>query len=133
MGDMTLAEAFAKFGGRPANRLHSQSAIAPDGALILKCSAGQYAHPERGVLRYEDRLSREAEHATESQALRDHLTLAHDGNLPVRMIVITENSEAAATSRTRAVHVRTDLVGKVVKFDGDHFVVDFVRARAGQP
>jgi len=28
---------------------------------------------------------------------------------------------------TRTCHVRPDLIGTVVKFDGDHFIVDFKR------
>ena len=44
------------------------------------------------------------------------------------MIVITEKTETPAGKTTsRGIHVRADLIGKVVKFDGDHFIVDFVR------
>jgi hypothetical protein len=60
------------------------------------------------------------------QSLGQHLTRARDANLPVRMIVITEKPDAA-DKVTREIHVRTDLVGKVVEFDGERFVIDFVR------
>lgn len=129
METMTLANAFAKFGGKAASRLHGLSAIAADGSLILACSAAGFVRPKRGVLRYEDRLLRENETAigTQAQLLGQHLTLARDGELPIRMIVTTEKSTAAGKT-SRSTHVRTDLVGKVMEFDGDHFVVDFTRA-----
>jgi hypothetical protein len=130
VANLNLAEAFALLGGKAANRLHSLSAIAADGAMILSCSSGRFGHPAQGVLRYEDRLSRDAEHPAERESLGAHLTLARDGNLPIRMIVVTERV-ALQEKPTRTVHVRPDLVGKVVKFDGDHFIVDFVRAESG--
>ena len=37
--------------------------------------------------------------------------------------MITSNGPAGNT-----VHVRQDLVGNLVDFDGDHYVVDFTRA-----
>jgi hypothetical protein len=42
----------------------------------------------------------------------------------VRMVV---TSVASETKRTVSRHVRSDLIGKVVKFDGDHFIIDFTR------
>jgi hypothetical protein len=127
VGNLNLAEAFAAYGGKAANRLHSQSAMAADGAMILSCSARRFAHPARGVLRYQDELSRITGHAPETASLGEHLTLARDGSLPIRLIVITETPDAAGKV-ARSIHVRKDLVGKVVEFDGDKFVVDFVRA-----
>src|SRR4051812_24955853 len=56
MGNLTLADAFEIYGGKPASRLYSLSAMAADGAMILSCSGGSYGHPKPGVLRYEDRL-----------------------------------------------------------------------------
>ena len=54
------------------------------------------------------------------------LTLARDEDLPIRMIVASPE-DAASGKVGRSFHVRTDLVGKVTKFDGDHFIVDFTR------
>jgi hypothetical protein len=44
--------------------------------------------------------------------------------LPVRMIVTSRVEEKGGA---RTCHVRPDLIGTVVKFDGDHFIVDFKR------
>jgi hypothetical protein len=126
MGNLSLQEAFAVFGGKPANRIHSVSAIAASGTeMILSCSAKRFTHPARGILRYVDTLSREAP-AAHTQSLGQHLTQAHAAKLPIRMIVVTERQDAAGEV-TREIHVRVDLVGKVIEFDGERFVVDFVR------
>jgi hypothetical protein len=122
--NLSLLDAFAKFGAKPTNRVHGLSAMAADGALVLNCSQAYFGHPSRGVLRYEDKLSREAGASSESELLSQRLTLARDGALPVRMIVM---AVAADERGSRRFHVRSDLIGKVVKFDGDHFIIDFTR------
>src|ERR1700741_3186113 len=58
--NLSLSDAFAKFGAKPSNRLRGLSAMAADGALVLNCSLAYFGHPSRGVLRYEDRLSRQS-------------------------------------------------------------------------
>jgi hypothetical protein len=122
---LSLVDAFGKFGAKPGNRTRGLSAMAADGALVLNCSAQYFGHPARGVLRYEDRLSREPAESKESVLLGQHLTLARDGALPVRMVVTT--AVAGDERGSRSFHVRSDLIGKVVKFDGDHFIIDFTR------
>jgi hypothetical protein len=127
MGNLSLQNAFAIFGAKPANRFNSVSAIAANGAeMILSCSAKRFRHPARGILRYEDTLSREPESTAQTQSLSQHLMQAREANLPIRMIVITERQDATGEV-TRDIHVRVDLVGKVIEFDGERFVVDFVR------
>ena len=126
----SLVDAFGKFGAKPRNRVFSLSAMAADGAMVLNCSKTCFAHPSRGVLRYEDRLSREPADSKESELLSQHLTLARDGALPVRMVV---TSIAADDRGSRSFHVRSDLIGKLVKFDGDHFIIDFTRHEEMRP
>lgn len=123
--NLSLAEAFGKFGAKPSSRPGSRSAIAADGALVLECSRGIFRHPSVGVLRYEGRLSSDAG-STDSEPLVQHLTLARDGALPIRMVLAREiynkNSRPVPSFA-----VRQDLLGKIVKFDGDHFIIDFTR------
>ena len=124
--NLSLSDAFARFGAKPSNRLRGLSAMATDGALVLNCSKEQFAHPSRGVLRYEDKLSRQPTTARDTELLGRHLTLARDGALPVRMVVCSRTANKTG-GRSSSWHIRTDLIGKVAEFDGDHFVVDFVR------
>jgi hypothetical protein len=123
--NLNLVDAFSRFGATPRNGVRGLSAIATDGAVVLNCSQQRFAHPSRGVLRYEDRLSREARDSKDATLLGQHLTLAIDGALPVRMVV--EFSSELRRGASRSYHVRPDLIGKVVQFDGDHFMVDFTR------
>jgi hypothetical protein len=58
--------------------------------------------------------------------------MARDGALPVRMIVTSRTEEKGGT-RSRTCHVRPDLIGTVVEFDGDHFIVDFKRLEQADP
>jgi hypothetical protein len=92
---------------------------------VLKCLPAHFGHPARGVLRYETRISAAQAESKVVTSLSEHLTRAHDGGLPVRMVVNFPESER--TGRTGGYHVRPDLIGKVVEFDGDRFVVDFTR------
>ena len=124
--NLSLVDAFGKFGAKPATRMRGLSAIAADGAMVLNCSPPYFGHPAKGVLRYEDRLSREPADTKDTGLLGQHLTLARDGELPVRLIVKTP-VDAGSNRQGRGFHVRRDLIGKLVKFDGDHFIVDFTR------
>jgi hypothetical protein len=124
--NLSLAQAFGQFGARLGDRARAQSAIAADGALVLACHRPYFGHPGPGVLRYEDRLSRGTVTSKDVVLLGEHLGLARDGALPVRMIV-TVPRESKPNPKPRSFHVRPDLVGKLVSFDGDHFVVDFIR------
>ena len=125
--NLSLVDAFGRFGAKPANRLRGQSAIASDGALVLSCSHSKFGHPSQGVLRYEGKLTKEGEEANANDLLGQHLTLARDGDLPVRMVVMTSLVDASTSKVSRSFHVRPDLIGKLVSFDGDHYTVDFTR------
>jgi hypothetical protein len=91
---LNLIDAYAKFGAKPANRLRALSAIAEDGAIVLSCATPQFVRPARGILRYEDRLSREADDANGKALLGEHLTRARDENLDVRMVVVSSATGA---------------------------------------
>ncbi|MGH8209531.1 MAG: hypothetical protein ACREU6_08035 [Steroidobacteraceae bacterium] len=124
--NLSLIDAFGKFGAKPSSRLRSLSAMAADGAVVLNCFHPYFGHPSRGVLRYEDKLSRKPAGSKDTGLLGQHLTLALDGALPVRMVVTSLADEKSGTG-ARSCHVRPDLIGTVVSFDGDHFIIDFTR------
>lgn len=129
--NLSLVDAFGKFGSVPSNRVRGLSAMAADGAMVLNCSHEYFGHPAQGILRYEDKLSRDATAPKSTGLLGEHLALARDGALPVRMVVMTV--VVVEEKRTRSFHVRADLIGKVVSFDGDHFVIDFTRREELRP
>jgi hypothetical protein len=126
--NLSLVDAFGRFGAKPTNRLRGQSAIASDGSLVLSCSYSKFGHPSQGVLRYEGKLVKGGEDSAVNDLLGQHLTMARDGNLPVRLVVMTSTEDAAKNKTTRSFHVRPDLVGKLVSFDGESYVIDFTRA-----
>jgi hypothetical protein len=126
--NLSLVDAFGRFGAKPANRLRGHSAIASDGALVLSCSYSKFGHPAQGVLRYEGKLAKDGEDAAVNDLLGQHLTLARDGDLPVRLVVMTSTEDAVKNKVSRSFHVRPDLIGKLVSFDGESYVVDFKRA-----
>ena len=127
--NLTLFDAFARYGAKPASRLSSLSALAPDGAVVLNCLPAHFRHPTRGVLRYEATLSNVQAQAKDLGMLGQHLTHARDSSLPVRMVV--KSAVPVVTSgKGPGYHVRPDLLGKVIEFDGDHFIVDFTRPGA---
>src|SRR5262249_8505659 len=119
--NLTLVDAFARFGAKLSNRQRALSALAEDGSLGINSSYAHFAHPRReGVLRYEDKLSRNTGSEKDTGLLGQHLTLAREGALPVRMVV---TSTAVEQNRARSFYIRSDLVGTVVEFDGDHFII----------
>jgi hypothetical protein len=126
--NLSLVDAFARFGAKPANRLRGQSAIAADGALVLSCDYAKFGHPSQGVLRYEGKLTKDGDEAAVHDQLGKDLTVARDGNATVRLVVMTTTTNATTNKVSRSFHVRPDLVGKLVSFDGESYVVDFTRA-----
>jgi hypothetical protein len=120
----TLINAYAQFGAKLKNRLRGRSAIADDGALVLSCLTPHFRRPGPGVLRYEDVLSRDCGDRSGRALLGEHLALARDGQLPVRMVVIAEASDGKTR---RSIFARPDVIGRLIEFDGDRFIVDFIR------
>src|ERR1700743_3877629 len=112
--NLSLVDAFGRFGAKPGNRLRGQSAIASDGALVLSCSYSKFGHPSQGVLRYEGKVVKDGEDPVVNDLLGQHLTMARDGNLPIRLVVMTSTEDPAKNKGTRSFHVRPDLIGKVV-------------------
>jgi hypothetical protein len=123
----SLIDAFARFGAKPKNRLRGRSAIAGDGALVLSCATACFRHSSPGVLRYEDAVSRGPDDQTSAALLGEHLALARAGQLPVRMIVIAESGERNPRYK---IYARPDVIGRLIEFDGDRFIVDFRRLAA---
>ena len=134
MRSLGLAEAFARYGAKLANPQWAVTAVAEDGALVVSCWAHYLGRPAAGVLRYEDRLSRWAHNAAGTNLARRHLEQALRDGLVVRLVIGTSgdpksvDAGESASDTPKTYHLREDLVGRVVEFDGDRFVINFGRA-----
>lgn len=101
--------------------------------MVLSCWSIYFSRPDRDTLRYTDRLTRWSRNEAGNRALRTHLLGSFQGAKPVRLVIATASNrgvvdaglDASTTSKT--FHIRPDLVGKIVRFDGDEFVIDFAR------
>jgi hypothetical protein len=132
MSDLTITEAFAQYGATLKNPQWAFSALAADGSLVLSCWQHKFTIPERGVMRYTDRLSRwHRINAPGRNLLVEHLRQAHDKQLPVRLVIVSTSSTAVvdagkdASSLPKTFHLKANYTGQVVSFDGDEFLIDF--------
>lgn len=126
------SECFAAYGAKLPNAQWAVSALAPDGALVVSCWSHLF-HRAGDMLAYRDRLSRWQGNAAGNRLLHRHLEDALRDSLPVRVVIATApdpgrvDAGESASSTANRFHVRTDLVGRVVAFDGDSFQIDFRR------
>lgn len=133
MSDLGFVDAFAKFGAKLDNPMWAVSAIASDGALVISCWAHYFKRGTKGMLRYEDNLARWNGNELGNNLLRAHLTLAFTEKLPVRMVVATTirteevDSGRDASKLKKTFHIRDDVMGNLIEFDGDKYVIVFRR------
>jgi hypothetical protein len=130
MEKLTLTAAFAYYGAKLKNTRWAYSAIANDGALVISCWERFLKTHIDGHKRYEDHLSRWDSNRLGKKHLADHLRQAVEGNLSVRLVVATLDSPTEsvigdASSHPKTFSIEKDLVGKVIEFDGDAFVIEF--------
>lgn len=128
---------FSLLGAKLRNVQWSFAARGRDGAIVLSCWAPffvpRFEHGLAGVMRYRDTLSRVAHNPPGSAELAAFLTEASECKTPFRMIISRPGDEAALSSKTSAshannkFHARSDLIGTLVSFDGDEYVIDFRR------
>ncbi|MCC6206948.1 MAG: hypothetical protein IT488_02175 [Gammaproteobacteria bacterium] len=133
MSDMTVNEAYAQYGAKLVNRQWAMSSIAGNGELIMSCWSHYFKTPEKGTLRYSDALSRWSANEAGSSLLKEHLASALKDNTPVRVVFTTTqetalvNSGSDVSASKKKYHVRKDIKGHIVSFDGDRYVLDFKR------
>ena len=133
MPSLTLTAAFNRFGAKLVNPQWAVSAMNKDGELVVSCWT-HHLKARDGTLRYEDRLSRWDGNKAGNNLLREHLNAAVDGGIDVRLVTArTDKTELVdsgedASQVEKSFGVRDDVIGKVILFDGDEFVIEFVRA-----
>jgi hypothetical protein len=126
MPSLSLTSAFRRYGATLTNPQWAVSAINSDGELVVSCWR-HYLKGKQGKLFYVDRLSRWAGNTAGNNLLREHLERAIEENLPVRLVEVID-SGADASQVSKSFGVREDLIGRVVRFDGDQFEFEFTRA-----
>jgi len=129
MKKLTYTEAFAYYGAKLKNTRWAYSAIANDGSLVISCWEHFLHIDVDGHKRYEDHLSRWPSN-NGKKLLTNHLRLAIEGNLPVRLIVAKlddpmESGIGDASRPHKTFSIEKDYIGKVVEFDGDVFAIEF--------
>ena len=109
------------------------SAQATDGAIVISCWSNYFSRPDKTTLRYTDTLSRWAGNAAGNNLLREHLLLAQSASLPIRLVIATAQNTIPvdmgldASQISKTFHVKPDVVGNLLSFDGDEFIIDFSR------
>lgn len=138
MTDLTLTQAFAKYGAKIRNPRNVYSAIAEDGSLVISCWFHYFSRPEDEdvALRYSDRLSRmrgKGGKLPGKNLLKEHLEQAFREELVVRPVIATTpetdvvDAGQDSSSLPKTFHLKETHIGKVVVFDGDAFRIDFTR------
>lgn len=89
MKKLTLTATFAKYGARLINTRWACSAIAEDGAMVISGWNHFLSSSDDGHLCYEDKLSRWRGNYPGRNLLANHLQIAYDERLPVRLVVAT--------------------------------------------
>lgn len=130
MSKLTLTEAFAHYGATLRNVQWAVSDIA-NGHLVVSLWAHKFRKAVDGIMPYEDRLSRWS--GAGNSLFRQHLEQAYQDKLPVRAVIVrAEDPDAVdygvdASTIKKSFSVRPELVGRVSKYDGDEFVIEFRR------
>lgn len=127
----TMTGEFSKYGAKPVNTRWACSAIAEDGSIVFSGWNHDLKSSGDNQWRYTGKLSGWAGNKHGNALLSKHLLQAYDENLPVRLVVATaENPDAIRNCTDASVFHKTfaareDLLGKVIMFDGDTFIIDF--------
>jgi hypothetical protein len=129
MPKLTLTAAFAHYHAELKNVRWASSAIAKDGSLVLSCWH-HFLRPIEGGYRYEDHLSRWPMGHAGRNLLEVHLKQAVKSKLPVRLVLATLDElknwvSGAASPLPKTFSTHDNVLGKVVEFDGNAFVVAF--------
>ena len=132
MSSMNMTTAFNRFRAKLDNSNWAVSALSEDGELVISCWS-HYMSSGGGVIKYSDRLSRIAHNKPGSNLLRKHLEQAVRDDLAVRLVTVTTKETEKVDTGQDASKIKKSfgtkeyVIGKVALFDGEHFVIEFVR------
>ena len=124
---MGIAAEFARFGARLVNRQWAVSALTP-----TEMVASLWFHrmkSEDSRLVYRDFLGRWSGNG--SRLMGEHLAAAIEDQRPVRLVMVRTDcvelveSGGDASKARNVFKARPEWVGRVERFDGDHFTIVF--------
>jgi len=131
MGRLGITEAFARYKATLRNPQWSVSAWSPAGELIVSLWDHHYRKGPTGTMEFVDSFERWTGHG--NNEFRINVRKAFEEQSPVRLVIVktdqverVEAGEDASTVR-KEFFLRDELVGKVVKIDGDRYVFRFHR------
>jgi hypothetical protein len=132
-------DAFKAIGAKLWNPQCSFSARCEDGSIAISCWSDFFVprtqHGLTDVLRYRDTLSRVAHNPSGARELEEYVREAIGRSTPFRLVIGRPGDAGAltagrsASSGSNRFTPRPELVGSLVSFDGNEYVVDF-RKRA---
>lgn len=130
---MGITAEFARLGARLANAQWAVSALTREEMV-----ASLWYHrmkTEDGRLVYRDYLGRWSGHG--NRLFGEHLRQAFEEQRPVRLVMartddvaLVERGGSAAKARN-TFSARPEWIGRVTKFDGDNFTIEFEHSKAG--
>lgn len=129
MATLGFAEAFGKYGAKLKNVNWSVCAETPDGSLVASLWSHHFSKPEKGLLLCQSNTMRWGGPGRNEFA--EALRKAFETKQPVRVVIATTptpdivESGADASKLDKTFTVRPDLVGRVTKFDGVNYVIEF--------
>lgn len=128
-------DAFKTVGARLCNPQWSFSARCEDGSIAISCWSDFFVprtqHGLPDVLRYRDTLSRVSHNPSGARELEDYLREAIGHGTLFRLVIGRPGDAGALTSGRSASNgsnrftPRPELVGSLVSFDGNEYVIDF--------
>ena len=129
---MGISAEFAKFGATLKNVQWSVSAYNTKGELVLSLWQHFFGKAVAGKIRYEDNVSRWS--GAGNKEFRRNLDQAFAGQQVIRAVLARTSNEAGVRSGQDASQfkntfaARPDWIGKVLLWDGDHFIIEFEKA-----
>lgn len=129
MAKLGIKDAFAKYRAVQRNVQWSVSAWNPTGELVVSLWAHHQRPDTPGAMEFEAYANRWA--GPGNKEFRENVQKAFEAQSPVRLVIArtdevkrVEASEDASKIK-KEFAVRTDLIGKVVEWDGDRYVFRF--------
>lgn len=129
MANIGIAEAFRRLGATLKNVQWSVSAFNDSGELVVSIWEHHRDKSMEGRLVFSDRFDRWK--GPGNNEFRKNIATAYETNTDLRLIIVaTRDTELVqngvdASTVKKSFRVRQDLVGKVLKIDGENYSIEF--------